>query len=49
MLKIPIIAVTAGDPAGIGAEIAVKAFSNKYSYNAKPVIICDASVFFCSR
>ena len=48
MLKIPIIAVTAGDPAGIGAEIAAKAFSNKYSYNAKPVILCDASVFIAA-
>ena len=33
MQRIPTIAVSAGDPAGIGAEIAVKAFSCKYSYH----------------
>ncbi|GAJ08019.1 unnamed protein product, partial [marine sediment metagenome] len=36
----PIIAITMGDPAGIGAEIAVKALGNEEIYKkSKPVII----------
>ena len=36
----PLLAVTMGDPAGIGAEIAVKAFSNKEIFQrAQPFII----------
>lgn len=44
MYKITTLAVTIGDPAGIGAEIAVKAFYGEYSYTAKPKLICDAKV-----
>ncbi len=36
----PVIAVTMGDPAGIGPEIAAKAFANQAVYNiCKPVLI----------
>jgi len=39
-MKKPIIAITIGDPAGIGAEIAVRALSNEEIYKeSKPVII----------
>ena len=39
-MKRPIIAITIGDPAGIGAEIAVKALGNEEIYKkSKPVII----------
>jgi len=39
-MKKPIIAITMGDPAGIGAEIIVKALSNKEIYkSSKPVVI----------
>ena len=39
-MKRPIIAITIGDPAGIGAEIAVKALDNEEIYKkSKPVII----------
>jgi len=39
-MKKPIIAITIGDPAGIGAEIAVKALGNEEIYRkSKPVII----------
>ena len=39
-MKKPIIAITIGDPAGIGAEIAVKALGNEEIYKkSKPVII----------
>ena len=39
-MKRPIIAITMGDPAGIGAEIAVKALGNEEIYRkSKPVII----------
>ncbi len=45
-MKRPIIGITMGDPAGIGAEIIVKALSGKEIYErSKPVvigsIICD--------
>ncbi|HZK10901.1 MAG TPA: 4-hydroxythreonine-4-phosphate dehydrogenase PdxA, partial [Atribacterota bacterium] len=39
-MKRPIIAITIGDPAGIGAEIIVKALGNEEIYKkSKPVII----------
>src|SRR5680860_941166 len=39
-MKRPIIAITIGDPAGIGAEIAVKALGNEEIYRkSKPVVI----------
>ncbi len=42
----PIIAITMGDPAGIGPEIAVKALLQKEIHKAcKPVIVGDAKVF----
>ncbi|MCE5185951.1 MAG: 4-hydroxythreonine-4-phosphate dehydrogenase PdxA [Planctomycetaceae bacterium] len=41
----PILAITMGDPAGIGPEIAVKALANKKVYDiARPVLVGDASV-----
>jgi 4-hydroxythreonine-4-phosphate dehydrogenase len=42
MHNLPIIAITMGDPAGIGAEIAVKTLSNAKNYTqARPFIIGD--------
>jgi len=39
-MKRPIIGITMGDPAGIGAEIAVKALGNEEIYRkSKPVVI----------
>ena len=56
IMKKPIIAITIGDPAGIGAEIAVRALGNEEIYKiSKPVIIgsrCvidDASKFISSN
>ena len=56
IMKKPIIAITIGDPAGIGAEIAVRALGNEEIYKiSKPVIIgsrCvidDASKFIPSN
>jgi 4-hydroxythreonine-4-phosphate dehydrogenase len=44
-MKKPIIAITMGDPAGIGAEIAVKALNNKSLYkDTIPLIIGDIEV-----
>jgi len=44
-MKIPIIAITIGDPAGIGAEIAVKALGNEEIYKkSKPIVIGSKSV-----
>ena len=46
MKELPIIAITMGDPASIGPEIAVKALLNKKIYAiCKPVIVGDAAVF----
>ncbi|MFC2137131.1 4-hydroxythreonine-4-phosphate dehydrogenase PdxA [Bacteroidota bacterium] len=43
--NIPILAITMGDPAGIGPEIAAKAFSNKEVYNnCYPVLIGNVSI-----
>jgi 4-hydroxythreonine-4-phosphate dehydrogenase len=45
-MKKPILAITMGDPASIGPEIAVKALLNKNVISiCKPLIIGDASVF----
>jgi len=44
-MKRPIIAITMGDPAGIGAEIIVKALSKKDIYKkSRPVVIGSKSV-----
>jgi 4-hydroxythreonine-4-phosphate dehydrogenase len=44
-MKRPIIAITIGDPAGIGAEIAVKALDNEEIYKkSKPIVIGSKSV-----
>ena len=44
-MKKPIIGITMGDPAGIGAEIIVKALSNKEIYKkSKPIVIGSKSV-----
>jgi 4-phospho-D-threonate 3-dehydrogenase / 4-phospho-D-erythronate 3-dehydrogenase len=45
-MKKPIIAITMGDPAGIGPEIAVKALLNENVTSiCKPLIVGDSSVF----
>lgn len=42
MAERPIVAITMGDPAGIGAEIAVKALSDPNTYSVcRPIIIGD--------
>jgi 4-hydroxythreonine-4-phosphate dehydrogenase len=44
-MKRPIISITMGDPAGIGAEIAVKALGKEEIYRkSKPVVIGSKSV-----
>lgn len=48
MNAIPVLAVSAGDPAGIGAEIVVKAFSGVWDYQVKPVIVCDQAVLLAA-
>ena len=41
----PLVAITIGDPAGIGPEISVKALSSRTIYKvSKPVLIGDGSV-----
>jgi 4-hydroxythreonine-4-phosphate dehydrogenase len=41
----PIIAISTGDPAGIGPEITVKALNGPERYqNAKPLVVCDLEV-----
>ena len=45
----PIIAITMGDPAGIGPEITVKALSLEETYNkCRPIVIGDAKVMQCT-
>jgi len=45
MKKRPIIAITMGDPAGIGAEIIVKALEKKEIYKrSKPLVIGSKDV-----
>ena len=44
-MKRPIIAISPGDPAGIGPEITIKALSNEDVYKScKPLVICDTRV-----
>ena len=44
-MKRPIIGITMGDPAGIGAEITVKALGNEEIYRkSKPIVIGSKSV-----
>lgn len=44
-IKLPNIAITMGDPAGIGPEICIKALQNKNVYErCKPIVVGDASV-----
>ncbi len=46
MSALPVIAITMGDPASIGPEIAVKALKNENIYKmCKPLIAGDAGVF----
>ena len=46
MDSLPIIAITMGDPASIGPEIAVKALKEKKLYEScRPLIVGDAGVF----
>jgi 4-hydroxythreonine-4-phosphate dehydrogenase len=46
MEQLPIIAITMGDPASIGPEIAIKALLEKNMYSiCKPVLVGDARVF----
>ena len=46
MSKLPVIAITMGDPASIGPEIAVKALLEKKIHNiCKPLLVGDAKVF----
>ena len=41
----PILAISAGDPAGIGPEISVMALSNSEIYaHARPLVICDPEI-----
>jgi 4-hydroxythreonine-4-phosphate dehydrogenase len=43
--KRPVLGISAGDPGGIGPEIAVKALGRKYIYEiARPVVVCDFRV-----
>lgn len=42
MNKRPLLGISAGDPAGIGPEITVKALSNRDVYlSCRPLIVCD--------
>ena len=46
MSSLPIIAITMGDPASIGPEIAVKALKEEKIYAiCKPLLTGDAGVF----
>ncbi|MBO9619989.1 MAG: 4-hydroxythreonine-4-phosphate dehydrogenase PdxA [Niabella sp.] len=46
MMQLPVIAITMGDPASIGPEIAVKALKDKRIYEiCRPLIAGDARVF----
>jgi len=43
--KLPVIAITMGDPAGVGPEIAAKAFAVEEIYQiSKPLVVGDASI-----
>src|SRR5687767_9195431 len=42
---LPILGISAGDPAGIGPEITAKALSLKEIYDVcKPLVVCDADI-----
>lgn len=44
-MKRPIIGISAGDPAGIGPEITVKALSDKHIYEiCRPLVVCDMRI-----
>lgn len=44
-MRKPLIAISTGDPAGIGPEITVKALNLKKVYrNSRPLVVCDARV-----
>ena len=44
-MKKPILAVTLGDPAGIGPEVVLKTFSEKKTYeHCRPLVVGDAQV-----
>ena len=44
-MKRPLIAISPGDPAGIGPEVTVKALSDNKVYDySKPLVVCDARV-----
>lgn len=44
-MKLPILAITMGDPAGIGPEIVVRALNHKETYNqCRPIVTGDAEV-----
>ena len=46
MSRLPIIAITMGDPASIGPEIAVKALLKKSIHEiCEPLLVGDAKVF----
>jgi 4-hydroxythreonine-4-phosphate dehydrogenase len=46
MASLPIIAITMGDPASIGPEIAVKALLEKKIHEiCRPLLVGDAAVF----
>ena len=46
MSILPIIAITMGDPASIGPEIAVKALQEKKIHDiCRPLLVGDAAVF----
>ena len=43
--KRPVLGISAGDPAGIGPEITVKALSHSDIYDlCKPMVVCDAGI-----
>lgn len=45
IMKLPILAITMGDPAGIGPEIVVRALNHKETYNqCRPIVTGDAEV-----
>ncbi|NJN26837.1 MAG: 4-hydroxythreonine-4-phosphate dehydrogenase PdxA [Cyclobacteriaceae bacterium] len=45
MNKKPIIAISAGDPAGIGPEVTVKALASRDIYDVcRPLVVCDAHI-----
>ena len=44
-MKKPIIAITMGDPGGIGPEIIIKALSKEYIYDiCKPIVVGDGNI-----